>query len=94
MKLASRSAIESLSSANAGSNSSRGLSRAEPPWREWELAREWLLRREDLELGRRGVVGREVGVCRRGAWERARGVSWRGIWWLDMLSLVSRLLWW
>ena len=53
MKLASRSAIESLSSANCGSSASRAKAGAIP-----------LLcdpRKEDLEDGRRGVVGRETG---------------------------------
>jgi hypothetical protein len=53
MKFASRSAIESLSSANCGSSASRAKAGAMP-----------LLcdpRNDDLEEGRRGVVGRETG---------------------------------
>jgi hypothetical protein len=55
IKLASRSAIESASSANAGSNDSRGTPKAPP---KLDLPES---RREDREDGRRGVVGREVG---------------------------------
>lgn len=56
MKLASRSAIESDSSANEGSNASRGTSE-DPP-------RDALpdSRNEEREDGRRGVVGRERGL--------------------------------
>jgi hypothetical protein len=62
MKLASRSAIESLSSANWGSRASRAKAGAIP-----------LLcdpRKDDLEEGLRGVVGRDTG-------ERDRGRSGR-----------------
>ena len=62
MKFASRSAIESLSSANCGSSASRAKAGATP-----------LLcdpRKDDLEDGRRGVVGRETGDR-----ERARSGS-------------------
>lgn len=54
MKFASKSAIESESSANAGSKTSKGtedapvLERADTP-------------REEREEGRRGVVGRDMG---------------------------------
>lgn len=53
MKFASRSAIESLSSANCGSSASSAKAGATP-----------LLcdpRKDDLEDGRSGVVGRETG---------------------------------
>ena len=56
MKLASRSAIESDNSANAGSKASRGASVA-PPMLAFPDSRN-----EDLEEGRRGVVGRERGL--------------------------------
>lgn len=56
MKLASRSAIESDSSANAGSKASRGASVA-PLRLAFPDSRN-----EDLEEGRRGVVGRERGL--------------------------------
>lgn len=55
MKLASRSAIESESSAKAGSKESKG--KAEdvlPPG-----VKVWLSRNDVRELGRRGVMGRE-----------------------------------
>jgi hypothetical protein len=55
MKLASRSAIESESSANAGSKASRGASDAPPKLPLPDS------RREEREDGRRGVVGRERG---------------------------------
>ncbi len=59
MKLASRSAIESESSANAGSRESRG--NAEEPVLGVNV---WLSRRDVRELGRRGVEGREGGLLR------------------------------
>ena len=57
MKLASRSAIESVSSANCASSESSG---------NLPLCEEWYalfceLRREEREEGRKGVVGREMG---------------------------------
>jgi hypothetical protein len=56
IKLASRSAIESDNSAKAGSKASRGASVA-PPMLALPDSR-----KEDLEEGRRGVVGRERGL--------------------------------
>jgi hypothetical protein len=56
MKLASKSAIESESSAKEGSNASRGNSEA--PLKD-ALPDS---RSEDREEGRRGVVGREIGL--------------------------------
>lgn len=57
MKLASRSAIESDSSAKAGSRDSRGkVEEVLPPG-----VKVWLSRNDVRELGRRGVVGREGG---------------------------------
>jgi hypothetical protein len=65
MKLASRSAMESASSANAGSRASManlppliGLTYPAPPVPS---------RKDDLELGRKGVVGREEGPLWREA---------------------------
>ncbi len=55
IKLASRSAIESDSSAKAGSKDSSGAFDA-PPMLDLPESR-----RDDREEGRRGVVGREVG---------------------------------
>jgi hypothetical protein len=55
MKFASRSAIESDSSAKAGSKISKGASEM-PPMLDLPDSR-----KEDLEDGRRGVVGRDVG---------------------------------
>jgi hypothetical protein len=55
MKFASKSAIESDNSANAGSNASRGVSDA-PPTLDLPDSR-----KDDREDGRRGVVGRDVG---------------------------------
>lgn len=55
MKLASKSAIESDSSANAGSNDSRGASAA-PIILDLPDSR-----KEDRDEGRKGVVGRDVG---------------------------------
>jgi len=56
IKLASKSAIESDSSAKAGSKLSRGSSDA-PPVLDLPDSR-----RDDLEEGRKGVVGRETGL--------------------------------
>jgi hypothetical protein len=56
IKLASKSAIESDNSANAGSKASRGASVA-PPMLVFPDSRN-----EDLEEGRKGVVGRESGL--------------------------------
>jgi hypothetical protein len=74
MKLASRSAKLSESSANCGSSESSALEEVEGPvlcaWEDWEL------RSEDREEGRRGVVGREMGERERGRW-------------LDMASLCD-----
>lgn len=58
MKLASRSAIESDSSANAGSRESSGKAdEVLPPG-----VNDWLSRKDVRELGRRGVVGLEGGA--------------------------------
>ena len=54
--MASKSAIESDNSANAGSKASRGASVA-PPMLAFPDSR-----KEDLDEGRRGVVGRERGL--------------------------------
>ena len=59
MKFASRSAIESESSANAGSRICSGKD-DEPSVLPWP----WLSRRDVREPGRRGVVGREEGAGR------------------------------
>jgi hypothetical protein len=59
MKLASRSAIESDNSANAGSRHSNG--KAEVPALGVNV---WLSRRDVRELGRKGVEGREGGLLR------------------------------
>ena len=56
MKLASKSAIESDSSAKAGSNESSGTADA-PPMLAFADSR-----KDDLEEGRRGVVGRDSGL--------------------------------
>jgi hypothetical protein len=56
IKLASRSAMESDSSANAGSNASSGASDA-PPMLDFPDSR-----KEEREEGRNGVVGRDVGL--------------------------------
>lgn len=56
MKLASKSAIESDNSAKAGSKDSRGVSDA-PPTLAFPDSRS-----DDLEDGRKGVVGREIGL--------------------------------
>lgn len=56
MKLASKSAIESDNSAKAGSKASRGASDA-PPMLAFPDSR-----KEDLEDGRKGVVGRDKGL--------------------------------
>lgn len=55
MKLASRSAIESDNSAKAGSNDSSGVSETPPVLALPDS------RRDDLDDGRKGVVGRDVG---------------------------------
>ena len=65
MKLASRSAIESESSAKAGSRESRG--NAEEPILGVKV---WLSRRDVRELDRRGVEGREGGLLREAEVER------------------------
>lgn len=67
MKLASRSAIESESSANAGSRDSRGKAEAE----DAPGVKVWLSRREVREEGRSGVEGREGGLF----WERVAEVE-------------------
>ena len=80
MKFASKSAMLSLSSANAGSKSSSGWLAPTRPEFECEE------RREEREVGRKGVVGRErepVGVWWR-VRERERGVEERGTWVVDM----------
>jgi hypothetical protein len=59
IKFASRSAIESESSANAGSSKSNG--KAEVPDLEVKV---WLSRSEVRELGLRGVEGREGALVR------------------------------
>jgi hypothetical protein len=56
IKLASKSAIESDNSANAGSKASRGASDA-PPMLAFPDSR-----KDDLDEGRKGVVGRERGL--------------------------------
>ncbi|CAL3971694.1 unnamed protein product [Diplocarpon coronariae] len=56
MKLSSKSAIESDSSANEGSNASRGAYDA-PPMLAFPDSR-----KDEREEGRRGVVGREIGL--------------------------------
>jgi hypothetical protein len=56
MKFASRSAIESDSSAKEGSNASRGTSEVPPSDALPDS------RNEEREDGRRGVVGREIGL--------------------------------
>lgn len=84
MKLASRSAIESESSANAGSRASSGVSDAPPKLPLPES------RREDREEGRRGVVGRERG---RRLPEVERLVLLPPAWGVaeeDMMSVVRR----
>lgn len=53
MKLASRSAMESLNSANCGSRASSAVATPVPLLCE--------LRSDDLDEGRNGVVGREIG---------------------------------
>ncbi len=59
MKLASRSAIESESSAKAGSSDSKGNSEELLP-----AAKPWPSLKEVRELGRKGVVGRDEGLLR------------------------------
>ena len=71
MKFASRSAIESESSANAGSNICIG--EEDKPW---GLLWPWLSRRDVREPGRRGVVGREEGAGRElGRFTEAPSIS-------------------
>ena len=65
IRFASRSAIESDSSANAGSSDSRG--KAEMPDLGVNV---WLSRNEVREVGRRGVEGREGGLIRDAEVER------------------------
>lgn len=65
MKLASRSAIESESSAKAGSRYSRGL--VDEPGLGVKV---WLSRSDVRELGRRGVDGRDGGFMREAEVER------------------------
>ena len=60
MKLASRSAIESLNSAKAGSSASSG--KAELPPARLAGVNVWLSRRDVLEEVRRGVEGRDGGL--------------------------------
>ena len=60
MKFASRSAIESLSSAKAGSSVSRGKAELVAP--KLPGVKVWLSRRDVREEGRRGVEGREGGL--------------------------------
>lgn len=57
IKFASRSAIESVNSANCGSNASSGKA----PDCEELCALFCELRRDERDDGRRGVVGREIG---------------------------------
>lgn len=59
MKLASRSAMESDSSAKAGSSDSRGKFDLDAPG-----VKVWLSRREVREEGRSGVEGRDGGLER------------------------------
>ncbi len=59
MKLASRSAIESDSSAKAGSSDSKGNSEELLP-----AVKPWPSLKEVRELGRKGVVGRDDGLLR------------------------------
>jgi hypothetical protein len=72
IKFASRSAIESVSSANCASSASSG----KPPLCEGWYALFWELRREEREDGRRGVVGRDMGErCGRRLREFERGAE-------------------
>lgn len=70
MKFASRSAIESESSAKAGSSPSSG--KVDDPCLELKF---WLSRRDVRELGRRGVEGREGGWARVAEVERLAAVE-------------------
>lgn len=65
MKFASRSAMESESSAKAGSRTSSGKAAVEVPG-----VNDWLSRREVREEERRGVEGREGGLVREAEVER------------------------
>lgn len=60
MKFASRSAIESLNSAKAGSSDSSGKAEVLAP--RLPGVKVWLSRREVREDGRRGVEGRDGGL--------------------------------
>lgn len=85
MKLASRSAMLSLSSAKAGSRAARGLELEESE-REalLMLGVVWEARSEVREGGRRGVVGREGMVAERvREWEEVRGR------WVDGVAVVA-----
>ncbi len=62
MKLASRSAMESESSAKAASRASRGKAELYVP--EALGVKDWELRREVRDEGRRGVEGRDGGLLR------------------------------
>ena len=77
MRLASRSAIESASSANCGSRASSGASFCELVDWAWVVE----ARKEEREEGRRGVVGRDVGER-----ERVRLRGWVGRGW-DIVPL-------
>jgi hypothetical protein len=69
MRLASRSAIESPSSANSGSYASSGVSsELDEAWRGLDFLED--SRSEEREEGRKGVVGRERGrrVLEEGRW--------------------------
>lgn len=70
IKLASRSAIESLSSANPGSSASSGKAEVAV---DWPGVKVWLSRREVWEEGRSGVEGREGGWAREAEVERLEG---------------------
>ena len=76
MKFASRSAIESDSSAKAGSKASNGNSEEASP-----VINPWPSLNDVLELGRKGVVGREEGRLRD--WEVERL--------LPLLSMLARI---
>jgi hypothetical protein len=75
IRLASRSAIPSENSAKAGSSSSSGrgsASRSSSGLSPWTRRRRALAesRRDEREMGRRGVVGREGGLRERDAERR------------------------
>lgn len=78
--MASRSAIESESSANSGSRASRGREALDGFWDEE-------LRREERDEGRRGVVGREMG--RREA--ECERLVLLAAWGVDILKLAMLL---